>query len=129
MSEFVLDASAVLAVLFGEPGAEMVYDAMNASHISVINLSEVFATLLEGGMTFEDAEELVNPLPFRVRTYREGHAWQTAKLRPLTRHLGLSLGDRACLTCALFARLPILTSDKRMAEANGLLDLDIRMIR
>ncbi len=129
MSEFVLDASAVLAVLFGEPGAELVYNAMNNSHISVVNLSEVYATLLDGGMTFDDAEELVDPLPFRIRTYRDGHAKQTAQLRPLTRHLGLSLGDRACLTCALSALLPVLTADRRMAEASGLLGLDIRLIR
>ena len=129
MSEFVLDASAVLAVLFGEPGAQQVYAAMNNSHISAVNLSEVYATMIEGGMTFEEAEELVDPLPFRMRTFRDGHAKQTAQLRPLTRHLGLSLGDRACLTCALFNSLPVLTSDRRMAEANGLLGLDIRMIR
>ena len=109
MSEFVLDASALLAVMFGEPGADLVYGVMNQSHISAVNLSEVYATMIEGGMTFDDAEELVDPLPFRVRAYRDGHAKQTARLRPLTRHLGLSLGDRACLTCAFFDSLPVLT--------------------
>ena len=64
-----------------------------------------------------------------VRTFRDGHAWQTAKLRPLTKRFGLSLGDRACITAAMFADLPILTSDRRMAEARDILGLDIRMIR
>jgi ribonuclease VapC len=129
VSEFVLDASAVLAVLFEEPGGAYVYGVLNGSEISVVNLSEVYATLLEGGMTFEDADELVSPLPFRIRTFRNGHAWQTAKLRPLTRKYGLSLGDRACLATAIFADLPVLTSDRRMAESQGVVGLDIRLIR
>ncbi len=129
MSEFVLDASALLAVLFEEPGGAYVYGLLNSAEISVVNLSEVYATLLEGGMTFEEADELVSPLPFRTRTFRDGDAWQTAKLRPLTRKFGLSLGDRACLTTAIFAGLPVLTSDRRMAEARDDLGLDIRLIR
>ena len=126
---FVLDASAMLATLLDEPGGDDVYEVMGGSHISVINLSEVYATLLDGGMSFEAAQEIIGPLPVRVRTFRDGHAWQTAKLRPLTRQFGLSLGDRACITTAMFADLPILTSDRRMVEAKDVLGIDIRMIR
>ena len=126
---FVLDASAMLATLLDEPGGDDVYEVMSGSHISVINLSEVYATLLDGGMSFEAAQEIIGPLPVRVRTFRDGHAWQTAKLRPLTRQFGLSLGDRACITTAMFADLPILTSDRRMVEAKDVLGIDIRMIR
>lgn len=126
---FVLDASAMLATLLDEPGGDDVFEVMNGSHISVINLSEVYATLFDGGMSFETAEQIISPLPVRVRTFRDGHAWQTAKLRPLTRQFGLSLGDRACITTAMFADLPILTADRRMAEAKDVLGIDIRMIR
>lgn len=126
---FVLDASAILATLLDEPGGDDVYEVMSDSHISVINLSEVYATLLDGGMSFELAQQIISPLPVRVRTFRDQHAWQTAKLRPLTRKFGLSLGDRACITTAIFADLPILTSDRRMAEAKDVLGIDIRMIR
>ena len=126
---FVLDASAVLAVLFEEPGGNYVFDSMKGAHISVVNLSEVYATLMQGGMSFEEAYDVINPLPMRIRTFREGHAWQAAKLRPLTGKFGLSLGDRACITQAMFSDLPILTSDRRMAQAKDDLGLDIRMIR
>jgi ribonuclease VapC len=126
---FVLDASAVLAVLLDEPGGDFVFDVINGSHISVVNLSEVYATLMDGGMTFEAVQQVVEPLPMRRRTFREGHAWQTAKLRSLTKKFGLSLGDRACITTAIFGSLPILTSDRRMAEAKSVLGLDIRLIR
>jgi ribonuclease VapC len=126
---FVLDASAVLAVLLDEPGGDFVFDVMNGSHISVVNISEVYAALMNGGMTFEAVQQVVESLPMRRRTFREAHAWQTAKLRTVTKKFGLSLGDRACVTTAIFTSLPILTSDRRMAEARDVLSLDIRMIR
>jgi PIN domain nuclease of toxin-antitoxin system len=126
---FMLDASAVLAVLLDEPGGDYVFEQMNDSHISVVNLSEVYATLMTGGMSFDQAHDIVNPLPVRIRTFREGHAWQTAKLRPLTKSFGLSLGDRACIAHAMLDDLPILTSDRRMESAKEELGVDIRMIR
>ena len=126
---YLLDASAVLAALLDEPGGDFVYDLMNDSHISVVNLSEVYATLLEGGMSFELADEIVGALPIRIRTFRDAHAWQTAKLRPLTKQFGLSLGDRACVAQAMMDDLPILTSDRRMADAKAVVGIDIRMIR
>ncbi len=126
---FTLDASAILAMLLDEPGGDYVYSHLNASQISVVNLSEVYATLIDGGMAFEDAQAIVDPLPFRIRTFRDAHALQTARLRPLTKKLGLSLGDRACIAQAMLNELPILTADRRMAEAKSLLDIDIRLIR
>jgi ribonuclease VapC len=126
---FVLDASAVLALLLKEPGGQLVQESLQGSQISVVNLSEVCSTLMDHGMSYDLAQEIINPLPIRVRTFREAHAWKVAQLRPLTKDLGLSLGDRACITQAMFDDLPILTSDRRMAEAKVALDLDIRLIR
>ena len=126
---YMLDASAVLAVLFNELGAETVYAYLNASHMSVVNLSEVYATLMDGGMSFDEASELVRPLPMRLRTYRDVHAWRTAELRVVTKSLGLSLGDRACLAHAMIAGLPVLTSDRRLAQASDLVHHEIKMIR
>jgi ribonuclease VapC len=125
----MLDASAVLAVLLDEPGGDFVFSLLNGSHLSVVNLSEVYATLLDAGMTFKEAEGIVEPLPFRLRTFRDAHAWETAKLRPLTKSFGLSLGDRACIAHARMADLPVLTGDRRMASAADLLKMDIRMFR
>lgn len=126
---FTLDASAILAILLDEPGGDYVFAQLNNSEISVVNLSEVYATLMDGGMTFEQAEAIVGPLPFRIRTFRDVHACKTAQLRPVTKKFGLSLGDRACIAQAIFNELPILTADRRMAEAKSLLDIDIRLIR
>jgi ribonuclease VapC len=126
---FVLDASAVLALLLKEPGGALVQENLQGSQISVVNLGEVCSTLMDHGMSFELAQEIINPLPIRVRTFREAHAWKVAQLRPLTKSFGLSFGDRACITQAMFDDLPILTSDRRMTEARVALNLDIRMIR
>ena len=52
---------------------------------------------------------------------------EIGRLRPLTAHLGLSLGDRACPAQGYFSEMPILTANRRMAEAD--VGLDIRMIR
>jgi PIN domain nuclease of toxin-antitoxin system len=45
---FMLDASAVLAVLLDEPGGDYVFDQISESQISTVNLSEVYATLFGG---------------------------------------------------------------------------------
>jgi PIN domain nuclease of toxin-antitoxin system len=126
---FTLDASAILAILFDEPGGDHVFAHLRGSEISVINLSEVYATLMDGGMSFDMAREIVEPLPMRIRNFREAHGWQVAQLRPLTKSFGLSLGDRACITQAMFNHLPILTADRRMEAAKSLLGIDIRLIR
>ncbi|MGV1684021.1 type II toxin-antitoxin system VapC family toxin [Sphingopyxis sp. NJF-3] len=126
---FTLDASAILAVLFDEPGGDHVFAHLNGSEISAVNLSEVYATLLDGGMDFDKAREIIAPLPMRIRSFREEHSWQVAQLRPLTKPFGLSLGDRACITQAMFNELPVLTADRRMESAKSLLGVDIRLIR
>jgi ribonuclease VapC len=126
---YSLDASAVLAALLEEPGGDFAGANLRGSEISVVNLSEVYATLIDHGLDFDEADAIVSPLPFRIRTFRDAHAFDTAKLRPLTKPFGLSLGDRACLAQAIMNGLPVLTGDRRMAEAAKVLKLDIRMIR
>jgi PIN domain nuclease of toxin-antitoxin system len=126
---FLLDASALLAALFDEPGGDYVFDVLSDAHISVVNLSEVYATLLDGGATFEEAQAIVIPLPLRIRSFRSDHALQAARMRPLTKRFGLSLGDRACIAHAIINDMPVLTSDRRMAEAKETVGIDIHMIR
>lgn len=125
----VLDASALLAALFDEPGGDYVFEVIDDAHISSVNLSEVYTTLLDGGSTFEQAEDIVAPLPILIRPFGSDNAIQAAKLRRQTKSFGLSLGDRACIAQAIMDNLPILTSDRRMADAGTTVGIDIRMIR
>ncbi|MCH7861904.1 type II toxin-antitoxin system VapC family toxin [Sphingomonas sp. NPDC092331] len=123
----VLDASAVLAMLLDEPGADMVADAIRTAELSIINYAEAMAKTAENGGDLDLTERILFSSGVRVRAFREGHAMEAAKLRPVTKHLGLSFGDRACLVQGRFSNLPILTADARMASAD--IGLDIRMIR
>ena len=127
MPEAVLDASAVLALLHGEPGGEMVQPILSESVISTVNLSEVIAKLVEKGIEGETAIRLTEAQPFRPMDHTLGLARITGMLRAETRKAGLSLGDRACLALALSLGLPVLTADRAWQALP--LDIDIRLIR
>ncbi|OJY52419.1 MULTISPECIES: type II toxin-antitoxin system VapC family toxin [unclassified Sphingomonas] len=124
---FVLDASVLLALLLGESGAQQVAAVVRGAEMSIVNLCEVVARLSEGGADPGAVYGIAISYGVRVQAFREAHAIEVARLRPLTRHLGLSLGDRTCLAQGRFSALPILTADARMASAD--IGLDIRMIR
>ena len=111
MTRFVLDASAVIAELFEEPGADAVHGALESGAImSAVNVAEVAAKLNADG--WEDADvplvfEGIDIVPFDTR-----QALLSGRYRQATRHLGLGLGDRACLAVAHAAQAPALTADR-----------------
>jgi ribonuclease VapC len=113
MNRIVLDASAILAVIIGEPGAEKLTPALLARAVaSTVNLAEVHAKLVSRGwppaQAWEDATSPVRELlPFD-----EHQARAAGDLVAHTRHLGLSLGDRACLALALALKVPVYTAEK-----------------
>jgi PIN domain nuclease of toxin-antitoxin system len=129
----VLDSSALLAYLQLEPGEEVVRAVLaEGSIISSVNLSEVLEVLsranaepdeLAGEM--DESGVLFSALLIEEFTYED--SIEAARLRPLTRHLGLSLADRACLALAKRMEFPVLTADQAWAELD--LGLDIRVIR
>lgn len=113
MSSWVLDASALLALLNQEPGWEQVEEAVAAgAAISAVNLSEAAAKLCEAGMPEAEARDALDSLGLEIVDFDAGLAYAAAHLRPITRGLGLSLGDRACLALAQHLHLPVLTADR-----------------
>ncbi len=117
MIKHVLDASAVLAVLNGERGEKKVIPILGESVISSVNLTEVAAKLLEAGMGEADARLAVSVLGIgEIADFTEDLAWDAARLRPLTRQYGLSLGDRACLALAIRLNVPTVTADKEWSK-------------
>jgi hypothetical protein len=56
----VLDASAVIALINEEPGAD-VDAALDDAVISAVNLSEVIAVLIDAGFELERAQAMVSP--------------------------------------------------------------------
>jgi ribonuclease VapC len=129
----VLDASALLAYLRDEAGAETVSETIaGGAAISTVNLAEVFS---------RSADREVDPaeldLRLRVSGLLDGaitvqpftalDAIEVARLRPLTRDAGLSLGDRACLALARRLDAVALTADSAWVDAGH--DVDLRPIR
>lgn len=117
MIKNILDASAVLAVLNGEPGQKKVFPLLAESAISSVNLTEVAAKLLEAGMDQASARLAVSVLGIgEVVDFTADLAWEAARLRPLTKQYGLSLGDRACLALAIKLKIPAVTADKQWSK-------------
>ena len=109
---WVLDASALLALLFDEPGGEMVERGLMASVISAVNLSEVMHKSLERGVGVEGLRDDLEALGVDVLAFDGDAAEEAANLRLATRAAGLSLGDRACLALARRLELPAVTADR-----------------
>jgi PIN domain nuclease of toxin-antitoxin system len=108
----VLDASALLAVMLGEPGAEKVIPLLAGAEIGAINLAEVVAKLQERGVPDAEIERDIADLDLPVAAFDAAQAMAAGKLRNRTRSLGLSLGDRACLALAISRGLPAVTTDR-----------------
>jgi PIN domain nuclease of toxin-antitoxin system len=123
-SDIVGDASAVIALLIGEPFRGFDPQRLANASISAVNLSEVLARLLEIGMPVGDAESAVAKLNLRVVPFDETQARAAAQLRSVSRQAGLSLGDRACLALGLRLRRPVVTADRVWAS----LDVGVEIV-
>ena len=116
MPAYVLDASALLATLQDEPGAAEIDARLPQACISAVNLSEVVAKLTERGTPTDIALGFMAALDLDVRPFERAQAEHAGWLRPATRRLGLSLGDRACLALAAELEATAVTSDRNWAR-------------
>lgn len=122
MSEAVLDASALLALLKEESGAAKVADAIAASRMTSVNYAEVVSHFIHAGMPANEVDAMLHPLPMEIVEADQALATIAGRLRAVTAEAGLSLGDRFCLALALRDGLPALTADKTwrtIADAAG----------
>jgi PIN domain nuclease of toxin-antitoxin system len=133
MSAAVLDASAFLAYLRDEPGADDVADAIaDGAAISTANLAEVLSRAADRGA---DPQRLARQLTehglldgaISVEPLVAADTVEIARLRPLTREHRLSLGDRACLALARRLDLPAVTADTAWSRLD--LRVEVRRIR
>jgi PIN domain nuclease of toxin-antitoxin system len=115
----VLDASALLAILTGETRAQrwgrQIGD-IRESVVSAVSLSEVVAKLAERGMRGDEIRGSVEKLEVPVIPFDAPLAFEAGLLKPLTRSIGLSFADRACLALALRLKRPALTTDRAWAK-------------
>nr|WJP00483.1 AntY [Pseudonocardia antarctica] len=107
----VLDASAVLAWLRAEPGADVVESYLEAAVISAVNLSEVYQKLAQRGVDADRTLRQLRTLGIGIEPVTATDAVTAATLWPVTRAAGLSLGDRCCLALATRLAGPAVTAD------------------
>jgi ribonuclease VapC len=125
VSSVVLDASALLAVLRKEKGAEVVKRHLEGAVISAVNYAEVLKKTVEAGGLIDAAAAFIEGLQLAIIPFGKGHAVTAAGLFPKTRNKGLSFADRACLALALELALPALTTEQKWQQC----DTGVKVIR
>jgi len=127
----VLDASAILAFLQGEPGQEIVKQALQTDRcvVSAANQAEVIAKALDRGLDVPTIQTILAELNYTVVDVTAHDGTAAGLLRAQTRAMGLSLGDRLCLVTAQRLKAKILTADRPWLLAAHAMSLDIVCIR
>lgn len=124
---YVIDASAVFAVLQNELGSDVALQMGRGALFSAVNLSETLAKASDRGIAANEVSALVRNLEICIVAFDEEQANAAAEFRSATRFDNVSLADRVCLGLAKVRDLPILTADSKWTELE--LGLDIRLIR
>ena len=112
MASAVFDASAVIALLRGEPGADVVAAFAGDALISAVNLQEVVKTLLARGIAIGPVREMIDALHLEVHAHETEEAYAAAALHAATATHGSGLGDRTCMALAISEKLPAITTDR-----------------
>jgi ribonuclease VapC len=95
MSKFVLDASAVLALLNNETGADLVQEFLPEAVISAINLAEIITRLNLLGIPESEIRKALDMLGLVIIPFDDNLAYLAGTLSMVTKPLGLSL----CMPC------------------------------
>jgi PIN domain nuclease of toxin-antitoxin system len=127
VSEVVLDASALLALLNQESGGEAVATLITQAAIGTVNLSEVVAKLVSNRVPEVIVRQVLESLALEIIPFDESQAFLAGRLHSDTKEFGLSLGDHACLALAIQLNQPVLTADQIWSNLN--LGIEIRVIR
>jgi ribonuclease VapC len=127
MSKVVLDSSAVIAALNKEPGGDLVLSRLEGAIISAVNFTEVVSKLSRTGGDVSNILSDLHDLVPDIHSFDADQALAAGLLDSSTRELGLSLGDRACLSLAKILGLPVMTADQVWAKLD--IGVPIEVIR
>ena len=123
---FVTDASAMLATLHGEPGADAVAMILATTIVSAVNWSEVAQKARAHGVNVDGLQEELTHLGVGFVPFTTAEAEIAAELW----HRGarsLSLADRACLATAIARGVPVVTADRAWSDL--VLEVEVKVIR
>jgi PIN domain nuclease of toxin-antitoxin system len=124
----IFDTSAFLAIINNEPGSEIAQQHISSAGMSTINIAEVITYLVRNGYTdntnLQRIINLIKPIPLETTI-----AIAAGKMVSITKTLGLSLGDRACLATAQSLQRPVYTADKKWSEIAKQIGVQVIQIR
>lgn len=123
----VFDSSALLAISFGEAGAERAARGLKDGMMSAVNVAEVISRYVDLGASEEEARDFLQAFGLEIRPFDETQAITAGLLRTATQKLGLSLGDRACLALAVQEGATVFTADRTWAALD--LEIEVELIR
>ena len=128
MNGYAIDASALLAFIFREKGADYVCGRLPLCRISAVNLAEVASILSDRGASDFAISETLTELDIDCVPFDALQALVSTSLRRETRAFGLSLGDRACLSLARTLGIAALTADRAWREAGRAAEVEVDVI-
>lgn len=130
MNKVVLDASALLALINNEKGAEKIEPLIGNTLMCSVNVTEVASKVYDllGNNNEELCKLSVEPFLYSIIDFDKSLCYSAAALKALTKHKGLSLGDRACIATGLYFDLPVYTADKVWGELD-IPNLKLKLIR
>lgn len=122
-----LDACALNALLFHEPGVEVVAAHVRDSLVSAVNLAEVLERMARAGRAIDAVLDEILAFDVEIVSFALGDAILAASVARAGRRIGLSLGDLACVALGQERRIPVLTADRSWATMD--LGVEVRLIR
>jgi ribonuclease VapC len=127
----VMDASAILVILRGEPGCDYVQELLQSEECSIssVNMAEVGSKLIDYGLPPEEFPRIARQLQIDIIDFNAEQSIQSAQIRKITRSAGLSLGDRACVALTQLMQGCVVTSDRAWLDISEAAGVKVIMIR
>ncbi|MDQ5769992.1 type II toxin-antitoxin system VapC family toxin [Thiothrix subterranea] len=112
----ILDASALLALLQDEPGADKVQAVLHRAIINTVNWSEVIQKLSVHDPDAADIRAEMELTGLKIMPLSIDQAAISASLWKQAKPFGLSLADRSCIATGIDHKMEIMTTDKIWQE-------------